>query len=329
VTFLLERGEDPWGIYWQGDFYYCHEYNDSTILVNRSRTLHGIRDNPVIVWMNGGPARELWAPELHRIDGCWYIYYAEGPGDDHRMHVLQGQGPDPQSAYLYRGRMNTGDSFAIDGTPFEWRGRWYFVWSGSDKGHNTQKLFIDCMENPWLLAGNPVCISAPTFDWERRGMPTWPDINEAPQALRHPTAERMFIVYSASHSVTDDYCLGRLDLPGPDPMSPGAWRKPPYPVFSKYVDDHIYGPGHASFVDTPDGGSWIIYHCSPVSGGGWDSRQLRAQPFYWHTEGTPDFGHPGQIRTQTVHGLAPPAPVPGKLQILPGEGSGTEPAQVH
>ncbi|NKX52595.1 family 43 glycosylhydrolase, partial [Arthrobacter deserti] len=153
--------------------------------------------------------------------------------------------------------------------------------------------------------------------------------NEAPQALRHPTAERMFIVYSASHSVTDDYCLGRLDLTGPDPMRPEAWRKHPHPVFSKYVDDHIYGPGHASFVDTPDGGSWIIYHCSPVSGGGWDSRQLRAQPFYWHPDGTPDFGHPGQIRTQTVPEASPEGGRAPTAADPAGQGSGTEPAEVH
>lgn len=47
--------------------------------IRRAATLEGPRSAPVVVWRKAesGPMRQLiWAPELHEIDGKWYIYFA-------------------------------------------------------------------------------------------------------------------------------------------------------------------------------------------------------------------------------------------------------------
>src|SRR3546814_18337548 len=56
-----------------------------------------------VVWTppaKGPNAHSIWAPELHRLDGKWYLYYsatASGFQDDkHRaVFVLENSGADP------------------------------------------------------------------------------------------------------------------------------------------------------------------------------------------------------------------------------------------
>lgn len=51
--------------------------------------------SPVVVWRrpaSGPMSGYIWAPELHQIDGTWYLYFAGGraPGMwDIRMYVLE------------------------------------------------------------------------------------------------------------------------------------------------------------------------------------------------------------------------------------------------
>ena len=72
---------------------------------------------------SGPNAISIWAPELHRIDGKWYIYYtaaASGHDDDaHRgVFVLENSSADPlRGEWLDRGQLNTAHS-GIDGTTF-------------------------------------------------------------------------------------------------------------------------------------------------------------------------------------------------------------------
>jgi GH43 family beta-xylosidase len=97
-------------------------------------------------------------------------------------------------------------------------------------------------------------------------------------------------VYSASGSWTDEYCLGMLTAVGSDLTDPKTWRKTQQPVFAS--TDQVFGPGHASFVPSPDGRqSWIVYHSARFSGAGWD-RVVSTQPFRWRSDGSPDFGRP-------------------------------------
>jgi GH43 family beta-xylosidase len=229
------------------------------------------------------PLMHMWAPEIHNLDGQWYIYFAadNGRNRNHRMYVLKSTTPTPEGRYRLIGKLKTG-GWAIDGTLLEHDGVRYFIWSGWPGDKNvTQNLYIAKMASPDKLVGKRVMISRPQYEWEGR-------INEGPEVLKHK--KRIFVIYSANASWTDDYCLGNLELVGNDPMNPESWRKYPAPAFCS--SQEIFGPGHASFVKSLDGRqSWIVYHAAQGSGAGW-SRQVRARPFRWNKQGFPVFGKP-------------------------------------
>src|ERR1051325_9819622 len=78
-------------IFHGGYYYYSETRNKRHIYIRRSRTIAGIGNDPgVRVWTapdRGMNSDNLWAPELHLIDGRWFIYYAadDGDNDNHRM----------------------------------------------------------------------------------------------------------------------------------------------------------------------------------------------------------------------------------------------------
>jgi GH43 family beta-xylosidase len=73
-------------------------------------------------------------------------------------------------------------------------------------------------------------------------------------------------------------------------LNPSSWVKNAAPVFAK--TDKVFGPGHASFVKSPDGTEdWIVYHAAKYRGSGPD-RNIRIQRFDWNADGSPNFGQP-------------------------------------
>jgi GH43 family beta-xylosidase len=290
---LVPDGEDPWVVAHENQLYYCTvDRTKRQILVSRFGALEDMATAPLVpVWPDEAGAvpdyEEIWAPELQWLDGRWYLYFAlyRGRLGEERLYTLRSLGPDAQGPYEFLGPLQVPtDRWAIDGTVLVLDGALYFLWSGWEGFSNvSQNIYIARMHNPWTIASDRVCLSRPEHDWERQG---YPHVNEGPQVLQR--GGRTFIIYSASGSWTDDYCLGQLSYLGGDPLSPGSWRKEPRPVFAK--TDTIFGPGHASFVAL-DGQDYIIYHAARRSQAGW-ARQIRYKPFGWHPDGSPDFGAP-------------------------------------
>ncbi len=278
-------------IFHGGYYYYSESRNKRHIFIRRSRTIDGIaQDLGVCVWSaprRGKNSDNVWAPELHLIDGKWFIYYAadDGRNDNHRMWVLESEGPDPCGKYHCRGRLETG-GWAIDGTVLSLDdGRKYFVWSGwPGRRNGQQNIYAAPMKDPATICGARVLIATPDQPWERVAMP----ICEGPQVLKRNGD--IFIVYSASGSWTPDYCLGLLHNKTQDVLTPAAWTK--YgPVFKK--TDQIWGVGHCSFVRSlSQSEDWIIYHAKSSRQPGWKDRDVHAKPFTWTSDGFPDFGVP-------------------------------------
>ncbi|MCF7668282.1 MAG: glycoside hydrolase family 43 protein [Verrucomicrobia bacterium] len=288
---VVEKGADPWVIFQEGEYYYCFS-SRNRIWIARAGKLHEIgRAEKKAVW-NPPPdaeySRELWAPELHLLDGKWYIYVAADDGDNynHSMYALERADADPLGPFTFKGKVAAPpDKWAIDGTVLEMGGLLYFIWSGWEGNVNVrQNLYIAPMSNPWTICGERVLISRPVFDWEKHGDPL---VNEGPEVLKKDG--KVFIVYSASGSWTDHYCLGMLTLSGTEPLKPGAWKKHPEPVFESTED--VIAPGHASFVHTTGGEDWIVYHAAKYSGAGWN-RNVRMQRIHWSESGLPVFGAP-------------------------------------
>ena len=294
---IVRHGADPWVIRWDSKYYLCqamprHGREGDGVWVTAATNLEDIGKGPdKRVWAPepGTPhSYEVWAPELHFLDGKWYIYVAADNGDNetHRMYVLEGTSPDPQQPFVLKAQIAApSDRWAIDGTVLEMPGdKLYFIWSGWAGTRNVaQNLYIAPMSNPWTISGRRVCISRPQYRWEKHGLP----INEGPETLWH--GKRVFIIYSASGFWTDDYCLGELAWTGGDVLDAKSWIKNPEPVFAGTAT--VSGPGHCSFVPSPDGTEdWIVYHAhvSPAD----TLRNIRIQRFTWNPDGTPNFGTP-------------------------------------
>ncbi|MGC9541351.1 family 43 glycosylhydrolase [Streptomyces sp. UG1] len=294
------KGADPWLEYHDGNYYLITTTFTGILGIRKSPTLAGLATAPnVQVWSDTTPTRNtnFWAPEMHLIDGHWYVYYSAGQGgvaccDSQRTHVLESAGTDPMGPYTYKGSLTgsnlTPGGWLIDASVLRANNRLYLLGSGFING-STQSLVIAPLSNPYTLASNTfTIISSPTLDWERSGNP----VNEGPEPLYR--GGRTFLTYSASFCGTPDYKLGQLELTGSDPLNPASWTKKQTPVFQRSAANSVYGPGHNGFFTSPDGTeNWIVYHANSASNGGCgNGRTTRAQEFTWNADGTPDFGAP-------------------------------------
>ena len=291
---LVEDGEDPWVVCQGAYFYYCTvDRSKKKILISRFSDLSEMGKAELVhVWPEMAEDEsgyvEIWSPELHYVDERWYIYFAlyNGENGKERMFVAEAETSDPLGRYRLKGMLQVPtDRWAIDGSVLiSPAGEKYFIWSGWEAFTNiSQNIYIARMKDPLHISSERVCISRPEYDWEKKG---YPYVNEGPQALARNG--KLFIIYSASGSWTNDYCLGQLTYLGGDLLDPSSWRKEPEPVFSK--TQTIFGPGHASFVKSGHQ-DIIIYHAARRQDAGW-ARQIRAKPFTWKENGFPDFGVP-------------------------------------
>ncbi len=288
---------DPHITYYD-DHYYLTGTTGTNITIKKAATLNSLKFAPAVVAFtapSGGPCCNFWAPELHRIDGVWYMYYTAGNSPDlssQRTWVIENTADDPTAGtWVDKGQIfhPVENFWAIDGSFFQLGSKKYFSWSGHIDGTNTvQHIYISEMSNPWTLTGPRVMISSPQYLWERNG-----EVNEAPTALQNNS--KLFLFYSASGCWTDDYAVGMLSMDiSNNPLDPFSWTKSPTPVFVSNSSASAYGPGHNAFFSSPDGTEiWNTYHATTVSAGACDfSRTTRAQVIRWNADGTPNLGQP-------------------------------------
>ncbi|MEV7084690.1 family 43 glycosylhydrolase [Streptomyces sp. NPDC093085] len=301
---LVEQRADPFiHRHTDGRYYFtatAPEYD--RIILRRATTLQGLSTAPEsVIWRrhtSGDMGAHIWAPELHHIDGKWYIYFAAGRTDDVwkiRIWVLENSNPDPfQGSWTERGQITTAwDTFSLDATTFTHNGTRYLAWAQHEPGlDNNTGLFLSAMADPWTLRGPQIRLSTPEFDWENVGF----KVNEGPAVIQRNG--RVFLSYSAS-ATDHHYCMGLLTArAGSDLLDPASWSKSPTPVFVSSEENRQYGPGHNSFTVAEDGRTDVlVYHArqyKEITGDPLDdpNRHTRIQPLGWRADGTPEFGVP-------------------------------------
>ncbi|MBQ9133210.1 MAG: family 43 glycosylhydrolase [Clostridia bacterium] len=229
---------------------------------------------------------KLFAPELVKVDGKWYIY-ASGAmswADINntvsrytRLFCLEAVSDDPYGDYVFKGFLDK-NIWSIDAHVFTWEGENYVAFARcTGKNH----IAIARLKNPWTLDATRVTtIASPELPFETiEGY-----INEGPHTFVSPDG-RLFILYAAN-SVTDkNYCLGLLEFTGEDILAKSSWTKTEYAVFKG--TDEILSPGHCSVFLSPDGTEyWLAYH---YRGG---TRILAAQQITFDANGDPVFSDP-------------------------------------
>ena len=292
---FIEQRADPFIIRKDGWYYFTASVPEfDRIILRKARTL-------AVVWFRhpeGELSCNIWAPELHFVDGKWYIYFAAaraGADDsgvyDHRIYALVNENPDPMSGgFSEAGRMDTGwESFSLDSTTVLYDGKRYFIWAQRDFSiPGNSNLYIAEMQNALTLKLPAVRLSIPEFEWECQGFL----VNEGPSCLIHEG--RLYLTYSGS--ATDErYAMGLLTLrEGGDPLKAEDWEKSPVPVMVTEEENGLYGPGHNSFTVDEEGKDLLVFHARPYPGFKGDAlsdpnRHCFLRPVQYDKAGSPKF----------------------------------------
>ena len=245
-----------------------------SIMESHCVALAGLADaEETMIWKKhdkGIMSVHIWAPELHYLDGKWYIYFAGGDIDDIwaiRPYVLECADADPiTGTWVEKGKMQRSDDdefsfedFSLDATVFEHRGEHYYVWAEKvGVGKKISNLYIAKMQSPYKLKTAQVLLTTPDYDWERVGF--W--VNEGPAILKHNG--KIYLTFSAS-ATGECYCMGMLYIDeDADLLDPACWKKLRRPVLKTDREAGVFGPGHNSFVKAEDGETDLcVYHARP------------------------------------------------------------------
>ncbi|GEM05400.1 glycosyl hydrolase [Halolactibacillus miurensis] len=299
---FIEQRADPY-LYKHTDGYYYFTGSYplyDRIVLRRSQSLDALPEaEEKVIWEaheSGIMSEHIWAPELHFIDGKWYMHFAAGEKEDVwaiRPYVLECTADNPlEGEWVEKGQVNTEfQSFSLDATTFEINGKRYLVWAQKVENETISNLYIGEMENPWTIK-NQVLLSTPEYPWENSVF----YVNEGAACIKH--GGKVYIAFSGN-ATDHTYAVGYLVADeGADLTDPTVWTKTKEPVFVTSEETQEYGPGHNSFSKDEDGYDIIVYHARPykeIKGNSlYDhNRHARIQRLFWQEDGTPFFGTPG------------------------------------
>lgn len=249
------------------------EHGYDRIILRRSKTVKGLADaEEKTIWKahdSGIMSRHIWAPEIHFIGGKWYIFFAAANSDDVwriRPYLLMCDGNDPYNdSWTDKGKMlscnedeTSFNSFSLDMTYFEHRGKHYLIWA-EIIGDSSLFMAETNPEAPWKLISKPILLTKPEYDWEKVTF----RVNEGASVLK--TKDKVYVFFSASGTGAE-YCMGRLEADtDSDLMNPASWKKLDSPVLQTSDLTGESGPGHNSFVTDENGDLLLVYHARPES----------------------------------------------------------------
>ena len=271
-TPFIEQRADPYILHEGGKYYFTASVPAYDRVVLRcAQTLEGLRTaEEKEIWHchdQGVMSKHIWAPELHRVDGQWVVYFAAGEMEDCwkiRPWALLCDGDDPMTgSWREAGMLEVQDGFtfqdfSLDMTTVVSGGRRYCVWAEKvSVGRKISNLYIAEMDGAMKLATPQMLLTSPTYAWERHNF--W--VNEGPAFMKKDG--RIFMTYSASDT-GPAYCMGLLWAnEGDDLMDISVWHKANLPVMKTDEQKGIYGPGHNSFFTGEAGEIYMAYHARP------------------------------------------------------------------
>lgn len=276
---FIEQKADPWITKGSDEYYYftasypMYGSGDSNgyskITLRRSETIEGLQNaEEVTIWDSKNSAnihRYIWAPEIHEINGKWYVYFTGSTSSNVwgiRPHVLECTGDNimDASSWTESGVFQTveGDDFSfkdfsLDMTYFENNGIHYVIWAQKGTASDLYMATIN-PDEPWKLTSKPMLLTTPEYSWERINE----NVNEGPAVIKR---EGKVFVYFSAAATGVEYCMGVLAANADsDLMNPNSWVKTPYPILTSDDVPGEYGPGHNSFTVDENGNDVFVYH---------------------------------------------------------------------
>ena len=279
---FIEERADPYIVNGENGYYYFTasypaygsvDKGYDRIVLRCSYKVEGLANaEEKTIWQahsSGIMAKHIWAPEMHKIGGVWYIFFAAGASSDVwaiRPYVLKCTGDNPYlDSWIECGQMqaSSGDtssftSFSLDMTYFENNGKHYVIWAEIKGDSSLFMAEIDPRE-PWKLTSKPILLTKPEYSWELVNH----RVNEGPAVLK--TDKKIYVYFSAS-GTGSEYCMGRMEADiNSDLMDISSWKKLDHPVLSTADLSGESGPGHNCFVWNEMGELLCVYHSRPAS----------------------------------------------------------------
>lgn len=246
----------------------------------------------------------LWAPEVHYLEGKYYMYYTavidDMVGQDplptdnqkHRMYVAVSDtatGPFMEVGEVYDPEHHFwGIDMTIMRIDVNGEEKLYAIWSGwegesqnvyyskhiNEHGDLQQNLYIAEMESPTKIKpGSTRLLAEPREESNIK-------LVEGPQHIVNRSGNH-WIIYSGDGSWTTDYSQYALLYLGGDPLEKSNWSE--YPV-------HLFGRrnvGHPGFIKDKDGEEYMFYHEIDEADGGWGGRVIKKMKIDYNEDGVP------------------------------------------
>ncbi|MBO5064956.1 MAG: family 43 glycosylhydrolase [Clostridia bacterium] len=268
---FVTKGDD--GYYYFTASYPMYGKNDKTgydrIILRRAKTIDGLavaREKSIWNVSDSDTAfRFIWAPEIHKIDGVWYVLFAASGSEnnvwDIDCHIIKCEGDDPYNdKWIDLGKFITCDGddfsfrgFSLDMTYFECCGKHYVAWAQNGGNSNVYLAEINPSE-PRKTVTPAMLLTKPEYPWEMVNIP----VNEGPAVMIHEG--KVFLAFSAS-ATGPEYCIGLMYADeNADLLNINNWTKLSQPLLASADLNGEYGPGHNSFVKD-ENGEWVfVYH---------------------------------------------------------------------
>lgn len=247
-----------------GSVYYAYATSaPDGFLVYTSENLTDWRSAGYCFRGNAWANASFWAPEVFSRGGLYHLLYTARRTSDGSLRVGLAVSDRPEGPFRDRtdGPLFDLGYAAIDATFFaDDDGRTYLYYS-RDCSENTNadgagvsEIYGAEVDGDFRFLNDPVLLTTPTMEWEKRGHPTPPKYwNEGPALLKH--AGTYYLNFSASFYASRDYCVGCAVSDRPL----GPFVKYPRPVLQCAPGD-FSGPGHNNFFRDEKGDLFTSFH---------------------------------------------------------------------
>lgn len=245
---------------------------------------------------------QLWAPELHVVNGDLYILFAANANSanswtgvqSYTMRLKSGGNPlvradweAPQRVVDAAGQPLTtyGTGITLDMTHFTDDGKDYVAWSERIVAPATGPAVLKIATvtpsttGPWRLSSPRSTFVYPDKGWSTNTSA----VAEGPFVIQRDG--KVMITFSGSN-IDWTYGVGLATAPsGADLLDPAAWDVKDYAIWSyEGVFSNNWGPGHNSYTYDDDGNLINVFHAKATQNG---SRDSGVRMVYFRQDGSP------------------------------------------